>query len=367
MRARSRVIGCFVAVCVLFTARVALGAPAQIHTVFWQQDTSIRASVDAFFTCLTGASTFGTTWSQQFGITSVGYAGSSVLTSAAPSQVTLGGNLNQLMSDAFMSGAVPAPQAGTEEEYLVYFPATVTAGDTMGATLCSASGPCAEHYPFAQYNGITYDLALVPISCNMCAMGLDTATIGGEHEAAEGLADLAGNQYEVGDGCEMDLGSLSCCGQSYAIQELAGTGGENACQMIDTVGSGCVMPPEDAGAGQDAGSSSGPEAGSGSGGGPVEAGGGSGGGIEGGRGGGSGVEAGPSTNDAGGVSSNDAGTPSPGDDAGGSQDTFGGTGASGCGCVLAGGPSNESAEALVIMVGLLLSSLRWLRRKGSSD
>jgi hypothetical protein len=339
----------------LFTARVALGAPARIHTVFWQQDTSVRADVDAFFTCLTGASTFGTTWSQQFGMTSVSYSGSSVLQSAAPSQVTLGGDLNQLMSTAFMSGAVPAPQAGTEEEYLVYFPSTVTAGDTMGATLCSASGPCAEHYPFAQYNGITYDLALVPISCNKCAMGLDTATIGGEHEAAEGLADLAGNQYEVGDDCEMDLGSLSCCGKSYAIQQLAGTSGPSACQMIDAVGSGCVMPPEDAG------SPSAPDAGSGSGSGPVEAGGG--GEVEGGRGGGSGVDAGPTGNDAGGgVSSSDAGVPL-GDDAGGAQDSAGGGSAgAGCGCVLAGGPSNEASEAILILVGLLLASLRWMRR-----
>ena len=358
MRARSRVIGCFVAVLMLLTARVALGAPARIHTVFWQSDTSIQPDVDAFFTCLTGSSTFGTTWSQQFGMTSVAYAGSSVLASAAPSQVTLGGSLNQLMSAAFMSGAVPAPQAGTEEEYLVYFPPTTMAGDEMGATLCSASGPCAEHYPFAQYNGITYDLALVPISCNMCAMGLDTATIGGEHEAAEGLADLAGNQYEVGDDCEMDLGSLTCCGKSYAIQQLAGTSGPAACQMIDAVGSGCVMPPEDAG------SPSAPDAGSG----PVEAGGGGEG--DGGRGGGSGVEAGagPTGNDAGGgVSSADAGTP-PGDDAGGAQDGFGGEQASsGCGCVLAGGPSNESAEALVLLVGLLLASLRWMRRNGGAD
>ncbi len=360
MRARSRVIGCFVAVLMLLTARVALGAPARIHTVFWQQDTSIQADVDAFFTCLTGASTFGTTWSQQFGMASVSYAGSSVLTSAAPSQVTLGGNLNQLMSTAFMSGAVPAPQAGTEEEYLVYFPSTVTAGDTMGATLCSASGPCAEHYPFAQYNGITYDLALVPISCNMCAMGLDTATIGGEHEAAEGLADLAGNQYEVGDDCEMDLGSLSCCGKSYAIQQLAGTSGPAACQVIDAVGSGCVMPPEDAG------SPGAPDAGSSGEAGPIDAGGG--GEVEGGRGGGSGgVEAGPSGNDAGPVSTGDAGAPS-GDDGGGSQDSFGGGSAgAGCGCVLAGGPSNESGEALVILVGLLLASLRWLRRNGGAD
>jgi hypothetical protein len=365
MRARSRVIGCFVAVPLLLAARVALGAPAQIHTVFWQQDTSVRASVDTFFTCLTGSSTFGTTWSQQFGMTSVGYAGSSVLQSAAPSQVTLGGNINQIMSAAFMSGAVPAPQPGVEEEYLVYFPPTVTAGDTMGATLCSATGPCAEHYPFAQYNGITYDLALVPISCNMCAMGLDTATIGGEHEAAEGLADLAGNQYEVGDGCEMDLGSLSCCGQSYAIQELAGTGGQNACQMINAIGSGCVMPPEDAGPAPDAGGAGAPDAGSGSGGGTADAGEGTGSGSGGGRGGGSGVEAGPTGNDAG-VSSSDAGTP-PGDDAGGAQDSFGGSASSGCGCVLAGGPSQESSEALIIMVGLLLASLRWRRRKGGAD
>lgn len=198
----------------------------------------------------------------------------------------------------------------------------------------------------------------------MCAMGLDTATIGGEHEAAEGLADLAGNQYEVGDGCEMDVGSISCCGQSYAIQELAGNAGMNECQVIDSVGSGCVTAP-DAGAPADAGSPSGPDAGSGSGDGPPEAGTGSGSG--GGRGGGSGVEAGPTSDDASGVASGDAGTAA-GDDGGGAQDTFGGSaGSSGCGCVLAGGPSNESAEALVIMVGLLLASLRWMRRNGGAD
>lgn len=361
MRARSGVLGVFLAVPVLLAARVALGAPAQIHTVFWQQDTSIRSNVDAFFTCLTEASTYGTTWSQQFGINSVTYAGSYVLTSAAPSPVTLGGNLDQLMSAAFASGALPAPQAGVEEEYLVYWPPTVTAGDDMGATLCSATGPCAEHHPFAQYNGITYDLALVPISCNMCAMGLDAATIGGEHEAAEGLADLAGNQYEVGDDCEMDLGTLTCCGQSYAIQELAGTGGPTSCQVIDTVGNGCVMPPEDAGgAPQDAGGPSSPEAGSGSeeAGSAPEAGGGRG-------GSGSGGDAGsPASSDASGVTSGDAGAPSSGGDGGGSQDAFGsGSAGSGCGCVLAGGPSDESAQAIVVIVGLLLaSSLRWRRR-----
>lgn len=48
MRTPSRVIGCFVAALTLFTARVALGAPARIHTVFWQQDTSVQADVDAF-------------------------------------------------------------------------------------------------------------------------------------------------------------------------------------------------------------------------------------------------------------------------------------------------------------------------------
>lgn len=357
MRARSGVVGCFVAVPMLLAARVALGAPAQIHTVFWQQDTSVRSGVDAFFTCLTGASTFGTTWSQEFGINGVTYEGSYVLQSAAPSQVTLGGNLDQLMSDAFNSGAVPPPQAGVEEEYLVYFPPTITAGDDMGATLCSAAGPCAEHHPFAQYNGITYDLALVPISCSMCAMGLDVATIGGEHEAAEGLADLAGSQFEVGDDCEMNLGSLTCCGQSYAIQELAGSSSPSACQMIDTVGTGCVMPPQDAGAGEDAGSMDAGNAGEA---GPIEAGGG--GGPEGGRGGGPGVEAGSPGNDAGVVASEDSGTPGSGD-AGGSQDTLGGGSASsGCGCVLAGGPSQESSEALVMIVGLLFAGLRWLRR-----
>jgi MYXO-CTERM domain-containing protein len=356
MRARSGVLGVFLAVPVLLAARVALGAPAQIHTVFWQQDTSVRASVDAFFTCLTESSTFATTWIQEFGINSVTYEGSYVLTSAAPAQVTLGGNLDQLMNAAFASGALPAPQAGVEEEYLVYWPPTITAGDDMGATLCSATGPCAEHHPFAQYNGITYDLALVPISCNMCAMGLAAPTIGGEHEAAEGISDLAGNQYEVGDDCEMDLGTLTCCGQSYAIQELAGNTGPTACQPISVTGSGCVMPPEDAG------SPSPPEAGSGSdeaGSPPADAGGGRGGGS-----GGSGVDAGaPSSNDASGVTSGDGSVRTANDDAGGSQDAFGGgsTGAS-CGCVLAGGPSDESAQAIVVIVGLLIAALRSRRR-----
>lgn len=358
MRARSGVVGCFFAVTILLAARVALGAPAQIHTVFWQQDTSVRSDVDAFFTCLTGSSTYGTTWASEFGINGVTYEGSYVLTSAAPAQVTLGGNLDQLMSDAFMSGALPAPQAGVENEYLVYWPPTVTAGDDMGATLCSASGPCAEHHPFAQYDGITYDLALVPISCNMCAMGLAAATIGGEHEAAEGLADLAGNQYEVGDDCEMDLGSLTCCGKSYAIQELAGSGGPAACQMITTTGSGCVMPPEDAG------NPSTPDAATPTEAGVIEAGGGDGTDAgRGGGGGGSGVDAGtPASNDASAAAGGDAGAPAAGGDAGGSQDTFGGSASSGCGCAIAGGPSEESSEALVLMVALLLASLRWARR-----
>jgi hypothetical protein len=39
----------------------------------------------------------------------------------------------------------------------------------------------------------------------------------------------------------------------------------------------------------------------------------------------------------------------------------------GCGCVLAGGPSNEASEALVILVGLLLASLRWMRRDRGAD
>lgn len=364
MRARSGAVGCFFALCVLLAAPVALAAPAQIHAVFWQQDTSVRSSVDAFFTCLTGASTFGTTWGHEFGIDSITYEGSYVLQSAAPSQVTLGGNLDQLMSDAFNSGALPPPQAGIEEEYLVYWPPTVTAGDDMGATLCSAAGPCAEHHPFAQYNGITYDLALVPISCNRCAMGLGAATIGGEHEAAEGLADLAGSQFEVGDDCEMNLGSLTCCGQSYAIQELAGSNGPSACEMIDTVGTGCVMPPQDAGAGEDAGSIDAGNAGEA---GPIEAGGGGGGSPEGGRGGGSGVEAGSPGNDAGVVASDDAGVPGS-EDAGGSQDAFGnGPSSSGCGCVLAGGPSEESSEAVVMLVGLLFAGLRWLRRDGDQS
>lgn len=45
----------------------------------------------------------------------------------------------------------------------------------------------------------------------------------------------------------------------------------------------------------------------------------------------------------------------------------GASSAAGCGCVLAGGPSNEASEALVILVGLLLASARWMRRNGGAD
>lgn len=230
---------------VTFAAGGALAAPGRIHAVFWPDDTSTRAQVDAFFECLTASSTYGSTWAAQYGLGPVTYAGSYVLPTDAPSSVTLGGNLDSIIETAFEQGTLPAPETGTDEEYLFYFPSSSTGGDSSGGRLCTQGGMCAEHGS-RQLAGYTFDYALVPISCNMCAPGLEVDTIGGEHEAAEGLADLAGASYEVGDGCENpgERTTIACCGTTYTIQPLAGSGGEYDCQTIASSGSPVCGLPE---------------------------------------------------------------------------------------------------------------------------
>src|SRR5215831_17291742 len=72
----------------LTSARISgASAPAQAYTVFWQADTSLRSGLDAFYACLTEGSSFSPTWASQFGVASVFYRGSYVLTSALPATV----------------------------------------------------------------------------------------------------------------------------------------------------------------------------------------------------------------------------------------------------------------------------------------
>lgn len=225
---------------VTYAAESRAATQGELHLVFFQQDTSVKADMDQMFTCLTSSSTFGSTWCAQFGLSGVTYEGSVVLAQQSPDPIILGGNLDALMVAAMDNGLVPRPKQGIANEYLVYAPAGVGMQDSEGTVMCGGTGVCAEHGP-SDYHGLQYDLALVPSSCDECGQGLDAASIGGEHEAAEGLADQGTAQYEVGDGCEtqQNLTQLQCCGQQYDIQQLAGSGGEYDCQTIDPTGNAC--------------------------------------------------------------------------------------------------------------------------------
>jgi hypothetical protein len=222
-------------------AHPATAMPSEVHTVYWQQDTSTRAPLDDMFSCLAKSSSFGTTWASQFGVSPVEYVGSSVLSGPAPAQVTLDGNLTQILTDAFDMGLIPAPVPNAANEYVVMVPQGSVANDTMGTTMCDGSGVCAEH-DSTTYKGLAIDIAIVPTQCPECGAGLDAASVSAEHEAAEGISDLGTAQYEVGDGCEdpqINMTTLECCGKQYTLQQLAGSGGENDCQTINATGTKC--------------------------------------------------------------------------------------------------------------------------------
>lgn len=257
------------------------------------------------------------------------------------------------------------------EEYLFYYPPGVTGGDNQGAVLCSAQGPCAEHGT-TQVQGHVFDYALVPISCSKCASGIAVDTIGGEHEAAEGLADLAGAQFEVGDGCEdpSQVISLACCGQTFSIQPLAGPTSQYDCQKItatSSAGSVCGGTPDAGGGssgGGDAGSAPGPDtgapAGNDAGSGSSGSSGSSSGGADAGRGGSSSG----SSSSSGGSHSGDAGSTTADPDGGVNGDAFGSRQPAGCGCVAAGTgePRGVLAGVLGAVAALLASSRRRVRR-----
>ncbi|HEY8039646.1 MAG TPA: hypothetical protein VIF15_07625 [Polyangiaceae bacterium] len=238
----SRVAGVLVGLATVTGAGTALATPGHVIGVFWQSDVTFKPQVDSLMGCLAGSSTFGTTWATQFAIAPVVFDGSTILQAAAPATLTLGGSLDQLMTNAFDLGLIPPPKPGVANEYLAFIPKGTIANDTQGATLCTGGqGICGEHST-AQYKNMQYDLALVPLDCPDCGGGLDNVTITAEHEAAEGLADQGTATYEVGDGCEAqsNITSMACCGQNYALQQLAGPGGTSDCQTITATGSACV-------------------------------------------------------------------------------------------------------------------------------
>jgi hypothetical protein len=224
---------------VLLAATEASAQPSQMYIVFWQQDLALKPQIEQLFGCLATSSTFGTTWAAQFGVAPVTFAGAYVLQQAPPTDLTLGGNLDQLMANAFAQNLVPPPAPGSITSYVAFNPTGTNGYGPDGSELCHGTGYCGVHSTTV-YNGISYDLAIVPLDCPDCGGGIDNATITGEHEAAEGLADLGTAGYEVGDGCETTQTQLACCGNSFAIQPLAGAGGPNDCQTINATGSSCA-------------------------------------------------------------------------------------------------------------------------------
>src|SRR5215831_11339093 len=220
----------------LFSVRPARATQVEIVVVMWQQDLSVRTEVEQFFGCLVNSSSFGGAWAQQFGLTQVRFRGVYVLNDQAPSTVTLTRNGRQLVEAAFQAGTLPAPVAGGTS-YLLYLPSGVQGVDGSGIPACEGTY-CGVHEGFSTQNGI-YDVALVPIDCPDC--GSVQATLLGEHEAAEAIANLGTASYEVGDSCEgpRHETQLECCGTMYPIQQLSSAQGESDCQTITATGNMC--------------------------------------------------------------------------------------------------------------------------------
>jgi MYXO-CTERM domain-containing protein len=218
----------------------ARAAQVEIVAVMWQQDVSVQSKVDDFFKCLTTSSTFGSTWAQQFGLSKVSFKGVYVLPSACPAKAYLNGNLVTVLTDAFDQGLLPTPSAGGTS-YLLYLPKGVQGYDAYSIPACQGTY-CGVHQ-MEDYNGTTYDAALVPIDCPDC--GSVQATLIGQHEAAEAIANMGTAQYEVGDACEGPSNEtmLDCCGTQYPIQQLSSSKYMSDCQTITATGNMCWCAP----------------------------------------------------------------------------------------------------------------------------
>ena len=246
-------------------------APAQAYTVFWQADTSLRSGLDDFYACLTEGSSFSPTWAGQFGVSSVSYRGSYVLTSKLPAAVRLETDLRNVMTDAFNKGLVPPPAFGSLSEYILYIPSSTIVSDNVGDVFCQkTTDPCGVHQQ-ASFNGVQYQYAAVPLNCTChdppAPSKLDDSARVGEHELAEGLADLGTARYEVGDQCKTPRNTIACCGHTYEIQPLAGPNGIAVCQDLTASGSpaACAMNGGAGGSGGSSGSDSGSDSSSDSG------------------------------------------------------------------------------------------------------
>ena len=149
------------------------------------------------------------------------YDGSVVLPGTTPARLSLG-TLAQLLIQAFDKGQLPPPISGVANEYISFTPSTSIVGN-----LCTGpTAGCGEHSFRNSYKGVTFDVASVPLGKCNCHNMWDSeskkTTEVAEHETAEGLARLAGAGFEVGDRCEVLKEHLTCCGQSYQVQQLAG-------------------------------------------------------------------------------------------------------------------------------------------------
>jgi uncharacterized membrane protein YgcG len=220
----------------LFSVRPARATQVEIVVVMWQQDLSVRTEVEQFFGCLVNSSSFGGAWAQQFGLTQVRFRGVYVLGGQAPSTVNLSGNARSMVEAAFQAGTLPSPVPGGTS-YLLYLPDGVQGVDGSGIPACQGTY-CGVHNGF-NFQGGYYDIALVPINCPDC--GSVQATLIGEHEAAEAIANMGTAQYEVGDSCEgpRHETQLECCGTMYPIQQLSSAQGETDCQTITATGTMC--------------------------------------------------------------------------------------------------------------------------------
>jgi hypothetical protein len=225
---------------VLLSARVAGATDVEIVAVLWAQDTSPKSEVDDFFRCLTESSTFGSTWAQEFGLSKVTFRGVYTLSDPCPSPAYQAGNLLTTLTGAFDKGTLPKPSAGGTS-YLLYLPSGVQGYDQTNLPACQNTY-CGVHGVF-DYQGTSFDIALVPIQCADCP-GVQVTLIG-EHEAAEAIANMGTAQYEVGDSCEGPSNEtmLSCCGKQYPIQQLSSSQSQGDCQTISATGGMCWCAP----------------------------------------------------------------------------------------------------------------------------
>src|SRR2546423_1190869 len=142
----------------------------------------------------------------------------------------------ELLTRAFEGAQRPPPVSGAANEYISFTPSTSIVGN-----LCTGpTAGCGEHDWHNSYKGVSFDVASVPLGRCNCHNMWDSeskkTTEVAEHETAEGLARLAGAGFGTGDRCEVLKENLTCCGNSYQVQQLAGARGATSCEPINSTG-----------------------------------------------------------------------------------------------------------------------------------